>query len=264
MRTPLQAGFGEYMARFYAQLVADTPAMAEFIKRGLSKSIVWAPGRMIDSVEDMLSEWRKNDNAGGPSDSSYLPVMLCSMSKDFMPSMADWGVAVGTSIDVMNPDDPHQRAFKLRTSSNEYRVQVVIVAPEVETAHSIAMQFHLWANGDGGRRFKHWHKHAGIAHDFPAVLEDIDLGALDAKSEQKNITILTVNMMLRAVIPIFKAPGESEANDGKPAPAGYPVVLEYNAFDTVSLSHARAAFSDRELADRQFVVQWINEDGKQP
>jgi hypothetical protein len=247
MRTPLQQGFGAYMAQFYGQLVADTPAMAEFIKRGLAKSVVWAPGRMIDGVEDMLNEWRKNDNAGGPSQSPYLPVMLCAMSKDFMPSMADWGVAVGTSLDVMNPADPHQRTYRLRTSSNEYRVQVVIVAPEAETAHSIAMQFHLWANGDGGRRFKHYHTYAGMQHDFPAVLEEIDLGAIDARSEQKNITILTVNMNLRAVIPIFKAPAEDEANDGKPAPAGYPVVLDYTTFDSVSLNRSRTSVTPPDL-----------------
>jgi len=257
MRTPLEAGFGAYMGQFYAQLVADTPAMVEFIKRGLAKSIVWAPGRMVDSVEEMLNEWRKNDNAGGPSDSAYLPVMLCAMSKDFMPSMADWGVAVGTSVDVMSPDDPHERTYKLRTSANEYRVQVVIAAPEPSTAHSIAMQFHLWANGDGGRRFKHYHEHGGILHDFPAVLEEIDLGAIDARTEQKNITILTVNINLRATIPIFKAPGAGEANDGKPAPAGYPVVLEVNAFDSVSLNRSRSTVE----ADRQLVTQWITEDG---
>ncbi|MEJ7804442.1 MAG: hypothetical protein WKG03_00760 [Telluria sp.] len=239
MRTPLEAGFGGYMSRFYVQLVADTPAMAEYIKRGLSKSVVWAPGRMIDSVEEMLAEWRKNDNEGGPSDSSMLPVMICAMSKDFQPSMADWGVAVGTSVDVMSPDDPHERTYKLRTSSNEYRVQVAIIAPEGGTAHSLAMQFNLYANGDGGRRFTHRHMHGDIPHDFPAVLEQIDLGAIDSRAEQKNITILTVDMNLRAVIPIFKAPGDGEANDGKPAPAGYPVVLEVNAFDKVSLRASR-------------------------
>lgn len=253
MRTPLQQGFGAYMAQFYAQLVADTPAMAEFIKRGLSKSVVWAPGRMIDSVEDMLAEWRKNDNADGPSDSSYLPVMLCAMSKDFMPTMADWGVAVGTSIDVMSPDDPHERTYKLRTSSNEYRVQVVIVAPEVDTAHSLALQFSLWANGDGGRRFKHYHPFGGMLHDFPAVLEEIDLGAMDARSEQKNITILTVNMNLRATIPIFRAPGAGEANDGKAAPAGYPVVLEVNAFDAVSLNRSRSTVTP---PDETITTEW--------
>lgn len=252
MLTPLQEGFGGYMGRFYAQLVADTPAMAEFIARGLPRSIAWAPGRMIDAVEEMLAEWRKNDNADGPSDSAYLPVILCAMSKDFTPSMADWNVSVGRAIDVVSPDDPHQRRFKLRTSSNEYRVQIVFIAPEAGTAHSLAMQFNVWANGDGGRRFTHRHMHAGLAHDFPAVLEEIDIGAMDARAEQKNITILTANMNVRASIPMFQAPGAGEANDGKPAPAGYPVVLEVNAFDTVSRNRTISTVG----ADGQPTTEW--------
>lgn len=241
LRTPLEIGFGGYMAAFYAQLVADTPAMAEYIARGLSTSIVWVPGRMIDSVEEMLSEWRKNDNdksdalpSGKPGMSSLLPVMLVAMSKDFTPSMQDWGAAVGSAVDVVNPDDPHQRNFKVRLSQNEYRTQVVIIAPEAHTGHSLAMQFHLWANGAGGRRFKHRHMHAGLPHDFPAVLEQIDLGGMDAKPEQKNLTILLVDINIRASIPLFQAPKASEANDGKPAPAGYPVVLEVSSHDTIS------------------------------
>lgn len=226
LRTPLEIGFGGYMGRFYAQLVADTPAMTEFVARGLPTSIVWAPGRMIDSVEEMLAEWRKNDNANGPGVSSMLPVMLVAMSKDFTPAMVDWGSATGAAFDVVNPDDPHGRNFKVRVSLGEYRVQVVIVAAEVHTAHSLAMQFHLWANGEGGRRFTHRHMHAGLPHDFPAVLEQIDLGAMDAKPEQKNLTILTVDVNLRASIPIFQAPKADEANDGKPAPAGYPVLSD--------------------------------------
>jgi hypothetical protein len=233
-RTPLEVAFGGYMGRFYDSLVADTPSMAEYVARGLAQSISWVPGRMIDSVEEMLVEWRKNDNSGRPGASSFLPVMLIAMSKDFTTSMADWGSSVGTPVEVMNPDDPHGRMFKLRQSMNEYRIQVVIIAAEVHTAHSLAMQLHLWANGPHGRRFKHTHMHAGVAHEFPAVLEQIDLGAMDTKMEQKNITILTADINLRAAIPLFSAPKAGEANDGKPAPAGYPVTLGVDAFDVVS------------------------------
>lgn len=260
LRTPLEEGFGGYMGRFYAQLVADTPSMAEYIARGLAKSIVWVPGRMIDSVEDMLVEWRKNDNekkdslpAGKPGVSSLLPVMFVAMSKDFTPAMLDWGAAIGTAVDVVSPDDPHQRAFKVRLSMNEYRTQVVIAAPEGHTAHSLAMQFHLWANGAGGRRFTHRHMHAGLPHDFPAVLEQIDLGAMDTKTEQKNITILTVDMNIRAAIPMFQGPQGSEATDGKPAPAGYPVVLESLANDTVSTVNSRAYLDGAGMPASEFL-----------
>lgn len=233
LQTPLEIGLGQYMARFYAQLVADTPAMQEFIARGLPKSIVWVPGRMIDAVEDMLKEWRKNDNnEAQPGPAPLLPVMFVCMSKDFTPAMADFGIAVGSAVDVMIPDDPHQRHFKLRTSVNDYRVQIAIAAPEKHTAHSLAMQFHLWANGPGGRRFQHAHPFAGFDHAFPALLEQIDLGGINSPTEQKNLTILLVDINLRATIPIFQWPKADEPNDGKPAPAGYPVVAEvtmYNA-----------------------------------
>lgn len=239
MRTPLEVGLGTYMRQFYAQLVADTPAMEEYIARGLSKSIVWVPGRMVDDVQAMLDEWRKNDNEktsatpnGAPGLSSFLPVMMVGLSKDFTPAMADFGPAIGSAIDVRNPGDPSGRMYKVRLSVNEYRAQVVIVAPEVHTAHSLAMQFSLYANGEGGRRFKHWHEFAGILHDFPAVLDQIDLGAMDAKSGQNNLTVLLVDLNIRATIPLFQSPKVGEPNDGKPAPAGYPVVVEVGGFNS--------------------------------
>ncbi len=239
LQTPLELAFGQYMAQFYAQLVADTPAMQEFVARGLPKSIVWVPGRMIDAAEDMLNDWRKNDNnEAEPGPSAMLPVMMVCMSKDFTPSMADFGVAVGVPLDVVNPADPHQRNFKVRTSVNDYRVQIAIFAAERHTAHSLAMQFHLWANGTGGRRFKHVHQFAGSNHSFPALLEQIDLGAVNSPSEQKNLTILLVDINLRASIPIFQAPKADEPNDGKPAPAGYPVTLEVNVFDSDNFVHS--------------------------
>lgn len=232
LKTPLEIAFGQYMGAFYAQLVADTPSMQEYIARGLKTAIVWTPGRMIDAAEDMVKEWRKNDNnEDKPGPAPLLPVMLVCMAKDFNPAMPDFGVAVGTPIDVVNPDDPHERVFKLRTSVNEYRVQIAIAASEKHTAHSLAMQFHLWANGAGGRRFKHVHHFAGTDHEFPAVLEQIDMGAINSPAEQRNLTILLVDINLRATIPMFQAPKAGEDNDGKAAPAGYPVVAEASAFD---------------------------------
>lgn len=238
MRTPLEVGLGTYMGQFYAQLVADTPAMEEYVVRGLFKSIVWVPGRMVDDVQGMLDEWRKNDNhrdggrpTGAPGLSSFLPVMLVGMAKDFSPSPPDWGVPVGGAIEIGSPADPHARMYKLRTMTSDYRAQVVIIAPEAHTAHSLALQFNLWANSAGGRRFKHWHEHAGIQHDFPAMLDEIDLGAVDAKVEQKNLTILLIDLNIRATIPVFQSPKAGEDNDGRAAPAGYPVVVQVDGLN---------------------------------
>lgn len=229
LRTPLEIGLGRYMGRYYASLVADTRAMSEYVARGLEHSIAWVPGRMIDKVEAMIKEYRKNQNEPGPGLSSALPIVLIALSKDFTPAPADWGVAVGSPIDVRKPDDSNERAYKLRLSVNEYRAQVVFISPEVHSAHSLSMQFHMFANGDGGRRFTHVHEFAGMEHEFPAMLETIDLGAVSPPDDVPNLTILIADINIRATIPLFQAPKGGEPNDGKPAPAGYPVVVEVDA-----------------------------------
>lgn len=223
--TPLQLGFGAYMGRFYSGLVADTPRMTEYIGRGLASSIVWAPGRMIDKVDEYLNEWRKNENVSGPGLSSMLPVIIVCIDDDFTPSLVDFGAAIGTPVDVMLPDDPLNRAYKVRASVNDYRTQVAFIAPEKPTAHSLAMQFNLFTQGPYGRRFVQPVEFAGQTVEFPVVLEDINVGAM-AQESQKNLRINVADIVLRATVPVFQAPGANEANDGKAAPAGYPVVTE--------------------------------------
>lgn len=229
LRTPLEIGLGDYMGRYYASLVADTPAMVEYVARGLARSVVWVPGRMVDSVEDMVKEYRRNENDPGPGLSSRLPVVMVALSKDFLPSPPEWGVAVGSPVYVTDPDDEYQRAYKVRLSYNEYRGQVVFLAPEAHTAHSLATQFNLFANGDGGRRFPAVYEFAGLQHEFEGVLETIDLGAVATHTEQKNLTVNVADLTVRATVPFFQAPKDEEPNDGKPAPSGYPVVVEVDS-----------------------------------
>ncbi|WP_227461615.1 hypothetical protein [Cupriavidus pauculus] len=234
LKTPLEEALGAYMGRYYTELVADTPAMEEYIARGLRKSIVWVPGRMIDSVQDMLNEYRKNANEDGPGLSSKLPVVFVCLSKDFQPALPDFGVAAAAPLSFRSPADEHGRIYKVRASINEYRAQLAFIAPEGGSAGSLALQFHLYANAN--RRFHHGHHFAGQTHNFPAVLENIDIGAVSVPTDQKNLTILVADMTVRATIPMFQAPKPGEPNDGKPAPSGYPVVVNISADDLVAKS----------------------------
>ncbi|MBT9495717.1 MAG: hypothetical protein IV103_00140, partial [Zoogloea sp.] len=61
MLKPVRIGFGGFMGLFYASFVPTTPALQQFTTRGLKKSILWAPARMIDAAEEMLAAWQKND-----------------------------------------------------------------------------------------------------------------------------------------------------------------------------------------------------------
>ena len=57
---------------------------------------------------------------------------------------------------------------------------------------------------------------------------------MSIQTEAKNLTILAIEIMLKAEIPLFDAPAEGQPNDGKGIPgtadpAGYPLVQEINA-----------------------------------
>ncbi len=229
LRTPLEIGFGEFMGRYYDGLVADTPSMNEYIVRGLPTSIVWVPGRMVDKVQDMLDEWRKNANDSGPGMSSFLPVILVAFAKDFTPAPPEIGRSFGDAFYVQFPEDPHERVFKVRVAANEYRAQLVFLAADGPTAHSLAMQFSLFLGATVDRRFVHRHTFADLVHEYKATIESADLGAINMDGEQKNLTILVADLVVRADIPLFQAPKPGEPNDGKPAPSGYPVVTNVKA-----------------------------------
>jgi hypothetical protein len=140
----------------------------------------------------------------------------------------------------MNPDDPHQRAYKIRLGYGDYRAQIAIIAPEAATAHSLAYQFNLYTNDVARRRFKFVHEFAGQQHEFSALLENIDVASISQQLEQDNLTGLVADINVRATIPLFIAPGVNQPNDGKEAPAGFPVVSGVSIVGTSTSLHSAA------------------------
>lgn len=214
---PVKAAFGAYMARFHAQLIADTPAMVEFSARKFSESVVWAPGRMIDQVEDMLGAWRKNDTSQQAQARTPLPIMIAAMAKDFMPAPTDYVRGLSDAfLPVMIPGDVKERVFYMRGVVADIRTQVAIFAPEEGTARSIAMQLHLFASALPNRRFYSTYRLAGIPDKWPVVLELPDLNAVSSPTDVKNLTVMTVDIQLRATIPMLvKPPAGAVQADGK-------------------------------------------------
>ena len=227
---PIKAAFGRYLEAFYNQLIADTPAMAEYAARGFSKSAVWAPGRMVDQVEDMLAAWRKNDTSGAARATPYLPIMIAAMAKDFIPAPSDFSRGLADYADVMIPGDGKERLFHMRAVVADIRTQVAICAPDDSTARSIAMQLHLWASAMPNRRFNATYRMAGFDESWPVVLELPDLQSINNPSEVKNLTILTVDLQMRATVPMLSYPKDTAPNDGNGSdtpddPNGYLVVV---------------------------------------
>lgn len=229
---PIKEAFGRYMGAFYGQIIGNTQFVSEFAGRGLAKSIAWAPGRMIDQVEDMLTAWRKNDTSGEVDATPFLPVMIVAMEKGFAPAPMDFTRSIADEVDVMIPADPLQRMFKMRAVAADMRCQVAIMAPDDASAKSLAMQLHLWANQSVNRRFYARYPLAGLMEPWPVVLETPDLHAVSIPPAEgvKNLTILTVDFQMRATIPMLISPANTAPNDGKGQgtdtdPHGYLVVV---------------------------------------
>jgi hypothetical protein len=232
--TPIQLGLSAYMIGYHQSLIADTQFVQEFAARPVAKSIVWAAGRMIDSVEDMLKSWRQNENNPGPGMSSMLPVIFLALDRNYMPVLPEYSVAVPETPFVF-PGDELERVYHCSTVTNEYKAQVVFVAPEMQTAHSLLVQWHTWlTQGPAGRRFYSEYEFAGFKTKWPCVLEAIDPPGAVTPLDQPNVTVLVSDMTIRATVPLFRAPGAGQQNDGKAAPAGYPVVIDIEAQATLA------------------------------
>lgn len=240
-RDPVKEAFGRLMGEWHAQLSADTSFMVEYARRPFAQSCVWAPGRMIDQVDDMLKTYRKNDNSQRPRPQTKLPIVIAAMSRDLSPSQPDYGRNVSSEAYVMIPGDAKERVFAMRVSSAEYRTQIAIMAPEEATAHSISMQLNLWFSAIERRNFSSSFPILGGLQDWwPVQISDPELMAIATPPEEdvRNLVIKTVDVTLRASIPVLRAPGPNEASDGKGAganqhdpflpdydPSGFPVVL---------------------------------------
>ncbi len=186
--------------------------MVEYSARGFSKSAVWAPGRMIDQVEDMLAAWRKNDTAQADRATPYLPVMIAAMAKDYVPAPPDFSRQLADPMMVTIPNDPKGRVFSMRAVVSEIRAQIAVCAPEEATARSIAMQLQLFSSAMGNRRFYASYLLAGFSEPWPVVFEQPELMAINVPNDQKNLTIFTVDFTMRATVPLLKAPKMTDAD----------------------------------------------------
>jgi hypothetical protein len=108
---PVKAGLGEFIGLFYLDFVPDTTANEEWRSRGLAKSVKFAEGRMIDFAEDILSEYRKNNNTGKLGSASPLPLMVLCVDKGYTPVTGDFGGQTQKTAFIF-PEDELNRVFQ--------------------------------------------------------------------------------------------------------------------------------------------------------
>ena len=172
----IKTAFGLYLGQFYAGIYPDTKALRAFANRGLSLSIMMAPGRMIDQVQDMITAYQKNDNSPGagpyhPGANALFPVILVALSKDYIPTAGDFGGRqVGRQMVALS-DEPGSSVYGYRQAMGDYRAQVVIMAAETSTAQSLAAQFALFVGEIPNRRFRVKFPWGQYELDMPCMLE---------------------------------------------------------------------------------------------
>lgn len=248
MLQEVKEGLGRYMGAYFDQLVPTTKAMRDYVQRELKRSIVWGAGRQVDSADDMLESYRKNDNTGQPGISSTLPIIIITLARDMIPAL-EWGRNQGNPFDVIFPEDPKGRVFKLRTIHGETRAQVVFIAADEPTARSMAMQFALFVSEFSRRRFRNDYRFAGFDFQWPTMIETPDIFQNHSPNEQKNICILSQDLTLRLSVPLIYAPRDPDLSDGKGStdangldPSGFgvvtSVVAQEIAFPVVTTQNA--------------------------
>lgn len=242
MLEPIKVAFGEFMVRFYASIAPTTRPLQAYVTRGAEKSIAWAPTRMVDSVEDMLSLWSRSNVEDGKTRPHDLPVIFVSMSKDYVPTARDYTRQIADKMMVVISNDPKARTFGLRVAAGDIRAQVVVIASDEPTARALAAQFLLFLDATDSRRFMARHSFSGQVMEWPVQLEAQDPPAAAVATESKNLTILAVDLNLRAEIPIFDAPPAGAPNDGRGVAgqadksdlSGYPVISQINITSQLS------------------------------
>jgi len=132
---PVKVGLGEYMGRFKQSLNVvhnDTAAVQEFAGRPLARSIVFAPSRMSDALEDILSAWRKNTNEDSKAQSTaFLPMIAIAVARDYTPTSPSHGMMLGDAIDAKIPTYPDNRRLKLEVIRGQLRVQWWLSRPKI-------------------------------------------------------------------------------------------------------------------------------------
>jgi hypothetical protein len=222
--TPVKGAIGRWVAGFHAQAYRDTPAMAGWAARPAADACKWAEGRMVDDVEAMLSSVRNNANAAGPSTNAFSPMLLVAVATEYTETPSDAGVMPLESIPVVLPNDPLNRVIAIDLMSVDLRCQVAMLASEQATVMSMCAQMGRWAARE--YRLTAWHAHEafGLVTEWPVRVVPVDRMAIHTPVGE-HMKIMTLDLTIRAVLPMFRGPGAGDDTDGE-SPPGFAVISE--------------------------------------
>jgi hypothetical protein len=217
--TPIKAALGRWLTQFHAQFMPDTPANQEWAQRQSHQAMAFAPARMVDQVEAMLSTWKRNDN-GGYTTSAFLPVLFAAVAPDYTETPGEHGRPLTDWLPFSFPDDTLKRSFRVRLVHGDLRAQVVVVSSDVLTTMSIIAQLIHW--GTERQTFYAPFEFAGFITHWPVKLVQAERMAIPTPLGEQ-VSVLSLDLTLRISLPSFRSAEREQFNDGH-EPPGFPVV----------------------------------------
>lgn len=208
--TPVKDAMGRWLGEWFAQFRPDTPANHEWATRQRARAMAWAPGRMVDAAEGMLSSWKTNDNTGKAGQSAFIPVLFAAIANEYTESPNEEGRHLTDDIPFSFPEDPDNRSYLLSLLKIDVRAQIVVVANDPATAQSMLAQLSKWAMSR--QRFRASYGFHGFTSQWPVTIVQTERLAVPIPASE-NIVMLTLDLVLRCNIPQFTGPAE-----------GFPVV----------------------------------------
>lgn len=197
----------DFVKQYLEEIVATNKAIKTFNERPINQRLAVVPGRLVDSHESMLNKWREKGVNGAISP---LPIFLMGFDKSYTPS----GLEKGASISIHNfiVNDDLGNFFKVRVSKHDQRVQLVLYAPDHDTAFSLADQFRLYCAEFRNRHHFAYTEYNGVPYPFAMTLEDNNAFSANAQiTDQDNLTVLAFDLTFSCNTPYFL--GDVEHNE---------------------------------------------------
>lgn len=190
------------LADFRAWFMPQTSLGHAWKTRPFKQAVAACRAALVDDVEAMLTEWRKNENVEGVTvgSTARMPVMFVAVAPVQQPPSVDQihGTPYWLGAMIPNTDNPVQ----LRTIPFFVKVQVVYASTNPHDVASICNQLCAYMTDDMKRRILVTYPiGAGVTDQWAATVLENELFPDNVPNEAKNIHIMSVDFNLIGLQP---------------------------------------------------------------
>lgn len=191
------------IADFRAWLRPETKQSYDWKKRPFNQSLSVCRSQLVDDAEGMLAAWRaRYDDSVEIGVSGDIPIMMTANAIMQQPPDVNEMRGVPYWLDASVANDPLERAVQVRTIPKSIRIQTVYFTTNPHDAASVMDQFCAYLTDDTKRRFDvSYHLGGGVIDTWQATILDNSLYPDNVASDAKNITIVSVDVTIQALVP---------------------------------------------------------------